>query len=748
MTTPSDDLLAIFWGEAADYLEALNRILLQLEVTAPGDDAASRLREVARIAHSLKGAARAVGQTAIEKLAHHMEDIFGLALAGQLALTPAVCDALYDGLDLIQLFAEGSAVSPDLVEQAVHGLQTAASKHAAAETVELSAALPEVLPAATYTTDDTVRVSLNKLDQLMGQTSELLLARMHSEQRRQDVQLLLEEHHRWRRLWRQTRPAYIRATRRLRDSRSPGAPADGSADLFALLDFLDSTQHYLAESGRHLAALGRALAQDNLHLTALVDALQADIASVRMLPFATILGAFQRMVRDLARADGKEVALAVEGAQVELDKHVLEMLKDPLMHILRNAVDHGIEPPDVRVAAGKPPAGTIRLTVSTRGHDIHVAVQDDGRGIDPEAVSRRALEAGLIGEVDAKDLSDDEITALIFEPGFSTASRVTPVSGRGLGLDVVRQRVEALRGRLWVENRPGQGVTFHLIVPVSLTRTRCLLARIGPETYAIPLTSVTRIITIDPAVVFAVESRPMIEVDGRPVPLVHLATVLERPDPPAPLSAASPILILHSTEHRQAAFIIDELVSEQELVLKALGEELGHVRNVAGAAILGTGEVIIVLNPSDLIKSARRARAAITRVAQTPGVPEMETPGQPCILIIDDSLTTRTLEKNILEAAGFQVRTATDADEALRVLLEHPIDVIVSDIEMPGLNGFDLTRRLKADARWRDIPVILVTSRDSPGDRERGLQAGADAYVTKSEFDQDELLRIIGQMVV
>jgi len=755
VTTPPDDLLSIFWVEAADYLEALNRLLLQLEVAAPGDDAIPRLREVTRIAHSLKGAARAVGQTAIETLAHHMEDLFDLALAGRLTLNPGVCDALYDSLDVIQLIADGAPVSPEVVEEAVHGLQSVASGDGSAAgdgqpggtAVELSAMPGDSPAAAVHATGDTVRVSLGKLDQLMGQTSELLLARMHSEQRHQDVQELLDEHRRWRRLWRQARSAYIRATRRLRDAHSPAMPAEGSADLFTLLDFLESTQHYITESGRRLAALGQALAQDSLHLTALVDELQADIASVRMLPFATILGAFQRMVRDLARAGGKEAILVVEGAQVELDKHVLEMLKDPLMHLLRNAVDHGIEPPDARAAAGKPPAGTIRLTVSSRGNDIHVAVRDDGRGIDPQAVGRRALEAGLISELDVENLSDSEITALIFEPGFSTAQRVTPLSGRGLGLDVVRQRVEALRGRLWVENHPGQGATFHLIVPVSLTRTRCLLARIGEETYAIPLTSVTRITTIDPATVFAVESRPMIEIDGRPIPLVHLATVLERPAPPAPLTPTSPVLILHSTEQRQVAFIIDELVSEQELVLKALGEELGRVRNVAGAAILGSGEVVIVLNPSDLIKSARRARAMIARAAEAATGPEAGEPGPPRILVVDDSLTTRTLEKNILEAAGFRVRTATDGDEALRVLLEHPIDVIISDIEMPGLNGFDLTRRLKAYARWRDIPLILVTSRDSPGDRERGLQAGADAYVAKSEFDQDELLRIIGQMV-
>ncbi|MBN1964874.1 MAG: hybrid sensor histidine kinase/response regulator [Anaerolineae bacterium] len=783
MVKPPDDLLNIFWIEAAEYLDALNRILLELEVAAPEADTTANLREICRVAHSLKGAARAVGQTTIETIAHQMESVFERSISGELALDPTAADVLYDGLDVIQIVAGGEDVDTDTVAGIVDRLVgisgQAALKRPAAEPAPApdgqsapdALAPAEVKPRIAKTrpvkttqeivestvpraTEDTIRVSLGKLDELMGQASELLVARMRGELHRHELQALLQEHRRWLRTWRQVRAAYMRATRRFRnwstwydtDIRAPQDDGEGATDLRNLFLFIEATQGYMAYATRALLGLDRDLRQDNLRLASLIDDLQGDIARVRMLPFETILGTFQRMVRDLGREGGKDVTLVIEGAEVELDKHVLELLKDPLMHLLRNAVDHGVETPEMRTAFGKPANATITLRVQQRGNDIHIAVGDDGRGVDTDAVRFKALDAGLIGEAEAATLTTDEIAALVFEPGFSTAAQVTAVSGRGVGLDVVKRRIEALRGRLWLHNTPGSGATFHLYVPISLTRLRCLLARVGPqhggEQYAIPLTAVMHIVNATPDEVFYVEDRPMLRVDGRPLPLVNLSDVLQRPVPPPPLGERTPILVLHSTD-RTVAFVVDDLLSEQELVLKKLGDEMERVRNVTGAAILGTGEVVVVLNPGDLIKSARRTRSLM---GEGEAEDELLEERPLWVLVVDDSLTTRTLEKNILEAAGYRVRTATDGEEALRVLMEHQPDVIVADVEMPNMDGFALTERVKSDARWREIPLILVTSLESEGHRERGLRAGADAYLVKARFDQDELLNVIDQM--
>lgn len=765
-----DNILSIFWVEAAEYLESLNQILLLLEVAQPGDDQNANLREVSRIAHSLKGAARAVGQTTIESLSHQMETVFDAALAGQLALEPEVCDALYDSLDVIQGISSEREIDPEVVAQVLEQLtKFAAAQYDSSSNNRPASPAPVaeqevpphpttrktqtalIAPSPIHTTDDlapahhgedTVRVRISKLDELMGQTGELLVAKMHSDQCRQDIRALLQQHIRWQQAWRQVRTAYFRAMRHL-----PHRSTEQSDDLADLLGFLEVTQQYMSQSRRELSNLNQALTQDSLHLSSLADELQSDIAATRMLPFETILSTFQRMVRDLARETGKEVELVIEGADVEVDKHVLESLKDPLLHTFRNAVDHGIESPEVREAAGKPAKGTVRLTITQRGSNIQVSVSDDGGGIDPEAVRDKAIDKGVITVVEANAMTQNELAALIFMPRFSTAAEITTVSGRGVGLDVVQQRIEALRGRIWLENTPGAGSTFHLVVPVSLTRLHCLLARAGDEIYAIPLNSVVRIVNLAGAEHFTIEDRPMIKVLDRPTPLVYLADVLDRPGSRAAPNAETPVLILQATE-RAVALIIDELLSEQELVLKPLGPELSRVRNVAGAAILGTGQVVMILNANDLIKSVRRRPAR--RIAEDAGqdAPVERDRDRPArILVVDDSITTRALEKNILETAGFYVRTVTDGTEAIQALLEDSYDLLVSDVEMPNMDGFELTRQVKSDARWKHMPVVLVTSLDSPTDRERGLQAGADAYLVKPRFDQDELLQMIEKMV-
>ncbi len=743
MSHPADsDLLGIFRDEVGEYLATLNSALLQLETTAADAEA---MRELNRVAHSMKGAARAVGLKVVETIAHYMEDVFDAALNGHLSLSPDVCDLLYDGLDLIQSAVDGAASDEDALAPVLARLEQVIAVGAAAADDGDAPPAP-VSPALETSTviiraaEESIRVPVNKLDRLMAEASELLVARMQSEERQQEVEDLRRVHGRWRREWQGVRGAYIRLARRLQSDQD-----DLRDDLAALFKFLETNQRHLQETNQGLTQLVQALRQDNLRLTTLTDQLQDDIGGMRMVAFDTLLGGFQRIVRDLARDTGKQVHLDVSGAAVEIDKTVLDVLRDPIMHLLRNAVDHGIETPDERERLGKPRGGRVLIDVEQRGSEILVRVRDDGRGIDPALVRQAAVRQHLLSRQEAELVSDDEARSLIFHPGLTTAAEVTAISGRGIGMDVVRDRVESLRGRLSVQSAPGSGTTIDVSVPVSMTRIRCVLLRAGDEIYAIPSVVVSRMVTLPRAEVFTAENRDMVVIDGQPLPLAGLADVLSLPGAARAAADLVVALVLRAAD-RTVAFEVDDLVSERELVLKPLGPEIARARFVAGAALLGTGAVIVVLDANDLVRTA--TGTAVTRrwlAAETP--PAAPAARRLRVLVVDDSITTRTLEKNILETAGFDVTVAIDGVEGWLRLNEGDYDLVISDVEMPNMNGLDLTRQIKSSGHTRDIPVILLTSLARPEQQQAGLQAGADAYLVKSQFDQGELLKMIWAVV-
>ncbi|MFW5771675.1 MAG: hybrid sensor histidine kinase/response regulator [Phototrophicaceae bacterium] len=769
------ELLNIFWEEVSEHLDDLNRALLQIEMISPDDDAGAyraAVREMNRVAHSMKGAARAVGISVIETIAHYMEEVFSAAMNSGLRLSPDVCDTMYDSLDLIQGVASGeqpdetvlatvlASLEQMVADSGQHPPAAPADNHnnhtpEPAPTVSeqpappvpgmLTEPAPEVVPAidpaaATVVTrsEESVRVTVAKLDRLMAEVTELFISHMHGEEQQRAVNTLRRQHTRWQREWRGVRTAYIRLVRRLQDQEQ-----ELGSELPILFRFLEFNQRQLSESNRLLAQIAQAVAQDNMRLSALADQLQDEIGGMRLVPFESILGGFQRMVRDLARDTGRAVTLDVAGAAVEIDKAVLELLKDPLMHLLRNAVDHGMESPAERVAAGKPESGRIDIGVEQRGSEIVLRVRDDGRGIDADSVRRAIVKNRLMSEAEAAALSDDEARSYIFYSGLTTSDAVTSLSGRGLGMDIVRDRVESLRGRVSVQSIVGKGTTVTLNVPVSLTRIRCILLRIGEQQFAVPSAMVIRMDRMDRSQVFTAEGREVLLINQRPAPLASLAAILGIASHTNGDEAHLDVLALQATD-RAVAFEVDELYSEQELVLKPLGPELERARYVSGAAVMGTGDIIIVLDANDLVRRAtgavlppRRAIADATAPAER----------RLRVLVVDDSITTRTLEKNILETAGFDVSVAINGVEAWAMLAQNDFDVIISDVEMPKMNGLELTSRIKGSERYQDLPVILLTSLGKPEQREAGLRVGADAYLVKSRFDQSELLQTIQSVV-
>ncbi len=750
--SPDADLLNIFRDEVGEYLTILNNTLLQIET---GEATTDLLRELNRVAHSMKGAARAVGLKVIETISHYMEEVFEAALRNDLQLTPAVCDLLYDGLDLIQNVIAGEENSQEALaavlvhlEQIVagsvgqiNGSEKISRIRASQEIPALSLEddlLNEPTTLIMRTSEDSVRVTVSKFDQLMAEVSELLVARMQSEERLHEIEVLRRLHGKWRREWQAARGAYIRLARRLQD----GSAGD---DLEALFRFLENSQRHLTDASHQLTSLAQALAQDNMRLTTLADQLQDDISGMRMVSFETLLGAFQRMVRDLARDTGKLVYLDVSGTTVEFDKSVLDALKDPIMHLLRNAIDHGIEMPDMREKLRKPTTGRVLLAVEQRGSEIMVRVSDDGKGIDPQSIRQTAIKAGVLSQQEASLLGDDDARGLIFHPGLTTSSQVTTISGRGIGMDVVRNRVESLRGRVSVQSEIGHGTTISLIVPVSLTRIRCVLLRVGKEDYALPSSVIIRMVTLARQQVFTAEHREMVVIDDQPMPLVALADVLGLgADARHEAQDEAHVIVVHAAD-RTVAFEVDSLESERELVLKPLGREIAKAQFVSGAALLGTGVVTIVLDANDLVRGATGTALPRARIHHTQTMEKLERKLR--VLIVDDSITTRTLEKNILETAGFDVSVAIDGVEAWRMILETTFDVVVSDVEMPNMHGLDLTREIKGNPRTRHLPVILLTSLSKPEQREAGLKAGADAYLVKSQFDQSQLIQTIRAVV-
>ncbi len=747
------ELLAIYAEEAAEHLATLNQALLALETSRDPADQRAKIEALGRAAHSLKGASRAVGMTAVEIISHHMESVFDTIERGGLTLSPSTADILYDAFDSLEAILSGEDFELEPLITALDSIKGGSNRD-----IVLPPAPPKLStasrsesrsthPSETYSeriqggeagfklTDESIRVSIHKLDSLMADASDLLVERGSIEQRLNEVKALRKAHQRWQKEWRRVRTAYIRSVRQA--SKTNSADADDQNDWSALIDFLNTTQRYMRATGQQLLLLDRMLAQDNLRISMIADSLQDSTRRVRLVPFDLHASAFQRTVRDVARQENKEVLLQISGAALELDKRVLESIKDPLIHLLRNAVDHGIESPDERERRGKPREGTIVMAISQRGGEMLLIVADDGAGIDVARVRRSAKGILSTSEVDA--MPDSDALLLIMLPGLSTSEKVTTISGRGIGLDIVRENIEALQGRITIESTPGQGTTFRLMLPTSLSTMRCMLIRIGAETYAIPTTAIEGIVRADDAKRFTSGGRSMMTVDGRSIGLVALADVIERPGDERPDYA----MILASADRRMA-FLLDDLITESEMVVKSLNPELAQTRHVAGATLLGTGEVVIILNVSDLIKTAQ---GAILHRPERVALRPAEVAATYRILVVDDSLTTRTLEKNILEAAGYDVFTATNGLEALDLLATTTCDLIVSDVEMPYLDGLEMTRRIRHNDRLSGLPVILVTSLEAPEQRERGLQVGANRYIVKGGFDQPELLETIRQLL-
>jgi two-component system chemotaxis sensor kinase CheA len=728
-------VLAAFQVEHKEHLEAIRAFLAQAE--AGGAPPAGAVDEAFRRAHSLKGAARLAGLGGAETLAHCLETLFARVRQGEMALGPPARRAITQGLDAIEDWAAArlanrappdTAAALDVIDRVLGG-KAGGGVERRPGVVE--AAAPAAAPTAAA--PETVRVSAEYLDRLLGSAEQLL-----AESQRQDLvghdltglgRRLAALEKEWDAL-RGSATAQFRAL-----AATPG--------LARVAHYLTLAEQEIQALARQTRAVGVRQRQSAWALRQLGGQLRHDVRRVRTVPAEGLFQGFRKMVRDLARDEGKEVDFRVSGLDLEADRAVLQALKDPVMHMLCNAVTHGIEPAEKRCDKDKSPAGLVGLSLEAVGNHLRVMVEDDGRGVNARDVAAVAVRRGLLSEAEAEAATPDELARLVFRPAFSTARAVTGAAGRGMGLSVVYEAAARLQGEATVAPRDGGGTVFTLSVPLSVSTHRLLLVSCRGQTYALPVHAVERLLRVRVSDVTSVEGRPLLLLQGQPVALRTLAALLDLGE--VAVSAADDLLAVAVLRWgpRRVAVAVDGFLAEREAIIKDLDAPADRVRKLAGGLLLEDGSIALVLNPAELLLTLKPAgRAPPLRTAPPPSEKKA-----PTVLVVDDSLTTRTLEKSILEAHGYRVRLAVDGVEALDRLRAEPADLVLTDVQMPRMDGFRLLEEIKKDHRLAHLPVIVVTSQGRQEDQERGLALGADAYVVKRKFDHEELLSTIRQIL-
>jgi two-component system chemotaxis sensor kinase CheA len=738
-------LLLMFKGEATEHISAITSGLIKLE-KATAQEQMGYIETIYREAHSLKGAARSVNLKDIESICQSMESVFAALKRRELTISPALFDVLHIALDCISklLSTDGkTAVSekslikelvlrleslpkgaapfyqqagePDEQKKEQTMIETEKPSIEKSQVMKKKPAKVEEKPISVNAPSipDTVRIPIARLDSLLLQAEELLSVKLATGQRATELQEIGVSFAAWEKE-------------------------------YAKVHSFDQNDASIKSLKRKIGNLTKAADYDQRLLGGMVDNMLDDMKKVLMLPFSTLLEMFPKLVRDLSRDQGKDVELVIMGEEIEIDRRILEEMKAPLIHLVRNCIDHGIEMPDERQQKKKPTRGNMKLAIASKdGGHIEILISDDGRGIDVSAVNTAAVKRGIISEEESERLDEQEKLSLIFQSGVSTSPIITDISGRGLGLSIVSEKVEKLNGTISFETQPDAGTTFRIVIPLTLATFRGLMVHVNKQFFILPTANIERVVRVRKEDIKTVENRETISLNGKAVSLVRLEDALQLPKKIGETGSSDMVYVavLGSAEKR-VAFMIDGVLQEQEVLVKSLGKQLSRVHNIAGATVFGTGKVVPILNVNDLMRSAGKGTSQV-KIADT----SKAKAKRKSILVVDDSITSRTLLKNILDTAGYDIKTAVDGVDALMILKSQEFDMVVSDIEMPRMNGFDLTSTIRSNNKFSQLPVVMVTGLDSREDKERGIEVGANAYIVKSSFDQSNLLDIVRRLV-
>ncbi len=775
------ELAQLFKAESAEHLACLDEGLLKLEKT-PAD--LPLLEEIFRASHSLKGASRMLGLSNIETAAHELETTLNAARHGNAPVTLEAIERMTGVLGELRklvniecgvidcgarnvdfgmeskaesrssdfgLYTQGAAVPlAEATSATLRSAELTPAQNTAKEQFEISTS-PSTAPHPVFHNPhsvvpfhiETVRVETRKLDALLTLAGELVVMNGRTQHRLSLIDELLEK---WSMLERRKLNADFIKHSALR------CPASATGTIRSTSRGC-TPQSAFEQFGITLKGTRDLISEDASRLEATVSALQEQVNAMRLLPLSTVFELFPRMTHDLAKQQGKEIELLIEGGEICVDKRILEEMKDPLMHLLRNAIDHGIELPAEREQSGKHQTGKVWLRAVREGEQLLLEVRDDGQGLDLAKIRQVALQRRLYDETTLAAMSVTQLQQLILLPGFSTSRLVTELSGRGVGLDVVQTNVAHFKGEIRIESVLHQGTTIRLHLPSGFVTSRLLIIAVGEQQYGLPIEFMHRSQLLHTEDMFTLEGNIAFELDGQAVIAPRLAQLLGIPG-----SGSEMVCIVLRSGDDFLGLRVDALLDEQEVLAKPPGAPMQRVRNVSGLAMLSNGTICVVLNPADLYLTAHKGLQlaelggpnnlqSLIQTTQSDDISHAAPRTPQAILLVEDSALVRAMEKRILEDAGYEVVTAVDGLDGLDALGRNRIAAVVSDISMPNMDGLTLTSRIRQEARYQDLPVILVTALSSDEDKRRGLEVGANAYIPKPSFDQRLLLDTLKRLI-
>ena len=740
-------MMDLFVMELEQHSQALETGLVAAEELQD----AKAVEPLMRAAHSVKGAARIMGIGVVADMAHVMEDLLVAVQDGKRVLDEALADQLLAANDLLRRMAKvpeqemvtylgEQEEALEAMTQQLRGVGEKKQAVVAPPVVEEplvqeepvvveEAVVREEAKASSQPKDQrVVRVQAESLNRLMGLAGEFLVESRWMGRFCDALQLIKNTQREAGSLMEKSMELQAEGQseeeicKMMADARTR---LDGAQE--QILQHIDQVEQYVRRQEQ------------------LSDRLYNEVIVSRMRPFSDGLHGFPRMVRDVAKQLGKQVELMIQGAATPVDRDIQDRLEAPLNHLLRNAVDHGLECPEERQAAGKPPKGRILLEAQHRAGMLHITVQDDGHGVDLERLRAKAIDRGHVTEAMAADLSEHELLQFLFLPGFSTAGKVTDISGRGVGLDVVHAAMREVGGSVNVVSEWGQGTAFHLELPLTLSVLRTLVVRVGGEQFAFPLSRIDRIQEVADGQLATLEDRLYYVEEGEQIALVPAGQILGvQPEKKSPGALHQVVLI--SDSMARYAVEVDAFVGQRELVVLPLDRRLGKVQNISAGAIREDGSPLLIVDVEDLVRSIDRlvlhGKPQVRREVRLEEQREVRR-----ILVVDDSLTVREVERKLLAAHGYDVTTAVDGMDGWNVLQRETFDLVLTDVDMPRMNGIELVRKIRQVHAYAELPVMIVSYKDREEDRLAGLDAGANYYLTKSSFHDDVLIQAVVDLI-